>query len=66
MNCIADALCSKEMPVINLPKLPEIDALDGMFLYIKQKLLKLGPEKQNAFLLKFLQDITKEEQNAHE
>lgn len=63
MNRIADALCTKEMPAINLPKLPEIDALDACFLYIKQELLKLSPEKQNRLLLKFLQDITKEEQN---
>lgn len=42
MNRIADALCDKEMPVINLPKVPEIDPLDGMFLYIKHRLLKLS------------------------
>lgn len=63
MNRIADALCNKEMPVMNIPKLPEMDTLDGMFLYIKQRLLKLSSEKQNMLLLKFLGDISKEEQN---
>lgn len=66
MNRIADALCTKEMPVINLPKLPEIGVLDGMFLYIKQRLQKLNSEKQDRLLLKFLHDITKEEQNGRE
>jgi len=61
MNCIADAFCSREMPVINMPKLPEMDALDGMFLYIKQRLLKLSSEKQNMLLYKFLGDISKEQ-----
>lgn len=38
-----------------------MDALDGMFLYIKQRLLKLSSEKQNMLLYKFLGDISKEE-----
>lgn len=62
MNRIAEAFCNKEMPVINLPKPPEMDALDGMFIYIKQKLLKLNKKTQDTLLLTFLQDITKEEQ----
>lgn len=66
MNRIVDVLCTKETPVINLPKLSEINALDGMFLYIKEKLQKLTSEKQDQLLLKFLQDIIKEEQNEHE
>lgn len=62
MHRIADALCAKETPVINLPKLPDIDALDGMFMYVKQRLLKLSPENRNKLVIKFLQDITEEEQ----
>ncbi|XP_077265229.1 uncharacterized protein LOC143899100 [Temnothorax americanus] len=64
INRIAEAFCNKDNnSVINLPKLPEIDALDGMFIYIKQRLLKLSQEKQNMLLMKFQQDIAKEEQN---
>lgn len=59
---MVDALCTKETPVINLPKLPEISPLDGMFLYIKQRLQTLNSETQDRLLLKFLQDITMEEQ----
>lgn len=66
MNRIAEAFCNKEMPAINLPKPPEIDALDGMFIYIKQRLLKLNKNTQNTLLLKFLQDIANEEQHEGE
>lgn len=66
MSRIADALCTKEVPVINLPKLPEIGALNGMFLYIKQRLQKLNSEQQDRLLLKFLQDISQEEVNERE
>lgn len=64
MNRIAEALCAKEVPVINLPKVPEIDAMDGVFIFIKEKLLKLSPQKQNALVLQFLQDIIREGQAA--
>ena len=63
---IADALCKKDMPVINLPKPPEFAALDGMFLYMKEKLQKLNSKKQDKLIFKFLQDIMKEEQNDYE
>jgi len=66
MNRIAEAFCNKEMPAINLLKPPEIDALDGMFIYIKQRLLKLNKNTQNTLLLKFLQDIANEEQHEGE
>ncbi|XP_071651723.1 uncharacterized protein [Temnothorax longispinosus] len=66
MSRIAEAICKKDMPAINLPKPPEIDALDGMFLYIKQILLTFNKDKQNMLLLKFLQDVTKEKQNERE
>jgi len=61
INCLADALCKKETPVINVPKLTEVSALDGMLLYIKEKLQKLSSQKQDKLLLKFLHDIAKEE-----
>lgn len=66
MNRIVDVLCAKEMPVINLPKLSAVGVLDGMFLYIKQRLQRINSEKQDRLLLKFLQDITKEVQNERE
>jgi len=49
MSRIADALCTKEVSVINLPKLPEIGALNGMFLYIEQRLQKLNSEQQDTY-----------------
>jgi len=61
INRLADALCKKETPVINVPKLPEVSALDGMLLYIKERLQKLSSQKQDKLLLKFLHDIAKEE-----
>lgn len=66
MNRIVEAICTKDTPVINLPKLPEIDALDGMFMFMKQRLQELSVEKQNILLLKFMQDIIKELQNERE
>lgn len=60
-----DAFCKKEMSVINLSKLLKI-VLNGIFLYIKEKLQKFSSEIQDKFLLNFLQDNMKEEQNEWE